>query len=294
MRDFEVLFDDGEESPVADPAYRPYGRLGFPAPQEGRPWSWSNFVQSLDGIASLKGKYSSGFHISCSPEDRWLMDLLRAHADALLLGVNTLREETALGERPRGPVYRIMAPELRELRQKLGRGREMNIFVTGAVRLNLSDYRVFDGEHVDAMILTTTSGAARLAEKKTHPHIRVIVAGEGDFVDLRKGMAALRHELGIRYLLCEGGPTLNGYMGKAGLIDERFVTVSPQEIGQIIPPEQEPNVLEKPNPPKLRPTTFEAPGFTKETATWWRWLSCRRVGDHQFSRYRKKSESTAP
>jgi hypothetical protein len=61
------------------------------------------------------------------------------------------------------------------------------------------------------------------------------------------------------------------------------------EVGLFIPPEQEPSEAEKKNPPKERPTTFMAPGFTKENAPWWRWMSCRRVGDHQFNRYRKRS-----
>ena len=43
----------------------------------------------------------------------------------------------------------------------------------------------------------------------------------------------------IQHLLCEGGPTLYGSMARAGLIDEKFVTVSPVEIGLIVPPEQE-------------------------------------------------------
>lgn len=288
MRDFEVLFDRGEPSPLDDPAYRPYGRLGFPSPPADRPWIWSNFVQSLDGIVSFKGEHAAGSDISRSPEDRWLMDLLRAHADAILLGVNTLLEETATGDRPRGPVFRIMAPELRELRQRLGRPRETNIFVTGAATLDLSQFRAFDGEHVDAIVVTTRTGAARLAEKKTHPHVRVLISGEDKFVDLPHVVRTLRRDFGIQYLLCEGGPTLYGYLSRNGLIDEKFVTVSPVEIGQQIPPEQKPAITEQLNPPTLRPTTFfGAPGFTTETAPWWDWLSCRKIADHQFSRYRR-------
>src|SRR5512135_2679901 len=123
MRKFEVLFDEGEPSPVEDAAYQPYGRLGFPAPPADRPWIFSNFVQSLDGIVSFKGKHAAGADISRSEEDRWLMDLLRAHADAVIIGVNTLLDETELGERARGPVFRIMNEELRRLRQRLGTRR---------------------------------------------------------------------------------------------------------------------------------------------------------------------------
>jgi riboflavin biosynthesis pyrimidine reductase len=288
MQKFEVLFDEGEESPVEDAAYAPYGRLGFPTAPAGKPWIYSNFVQSLDGIVSFKGKHAAGSDIARLQQDRWLMDLLRAHADAVLVGANTLRDETDLGDRPRGPVFRIMDAELRRLRQKLGKRREMNIIVTGSATLDLSAFRVFDGELVDAVVVTTKTGAQRLAEKQTQSHVRVIVAGEDKFVDLTAAAGLLRRELGVEYLLCEGGPTLYGYLSRAGLVDEKFVTMSPVEVGQLAPPEQEKSVADVRNPSPYRPTTFNAPGFTFENAPWWRWMSCRRVADHQFSRYRKK------
>jgi riboflavin biosynthesis pyrimidine reductase len=288
MRKFEVLFDESEPSPLEDAAYHPYGRLGFPPPPVGRPWIYSNFVQSLDGIVSFKGKHAAGADISRSPEDRWLMDLLRVHADAVLLGVNTLLDETDLGTRQRGPVFRIMEEELRRLRQRLGKRRETNIIVTGAATLDLSAYRVFDGELVDAVVITTKAGAQRLAEKQTHSHVRVIAAGDEGLVDLPAAAALLRSEVGVEHLLCEGGPTLYGYMARTGLVDEKFVTVSPVEVGQLSPGEQEKSAADLRNPSPYRPTTFNAPGFTFENAPWWRWMSCRRVGEHQFSRYRKK------
>jgi riboflavin biosynthesis pyrimidine reductase len=312
MRNFEILFDHGEPSPIDDPAFAPYGQLGFPPPPEDSPWIYSNLVQSLDGIVSLLGENASGADLAQSDEDRWLMDLLRAQADGVLLGINTLIEETAM-RGGRGPVFRIMDPALRELRRKLGRGREKNIFVTGSASINLGDYRAFDGEYVDAIIITTAKGGARLAEVATRPHLRYIVAGQGDFVDLPEAMRMLRRDFGVKYLVCEGGPTLYGYMQRAGLIDEKFVTVSPVEAGQIVPPEQQPAEFEKTRvfeqPPSalqptsfrlaealapaarrpitaFRPTTFYAPGFTKDQLAWFDWISCRRVGDHQFSRYR--------
>jgi riboflavin biosynthesis pyrimidine reductase len=285
---FDVLFEKGELPAISDPAYVIYGPLGFPPPPPGRPWIYTNFVQSLDGIVSLKGKHATGADLSQSGEDRWLMDLLRAHADAVLIGVNTLIEEAAQSERRRGPVFRIMDPQLRELRQKLGRKREMNIIVTGAARLDLDDYAVFDGEDVDPVIITTRAGAARLAERKSHPKVKILVLGEKEIVPLQQAAVLLRRELGIEYLLCEGGPTLYGYLQRDGLVDEKFLTISPVEVGQIIPPEQQPSESEAGNPPRLRPTIFNAPGFTEETAVWWRWMSCRRAGDHQFNRYRRR------
>jgi riboflavin biosynthesis pyrimidine reductase len=287
MRNFEILFDNAEPSTCDDPAYDRYGKLAFPAPPSDRPWIYSNFVQSLDGIASFKGRHATGGDISQLPEDRWLMDLLRAHADAILLGINTLMEETQLlGNR--GPVYSIEDTAIFKLREKLGLGRQKNIFVTGAAYLDLHDYRVFDSDLVESFIITTNLGARRLADRQSHPQLKIIVAGEGTFGDLPQAMRILQQNHGINRLLCEGGPTLYGYMSRAGLIDEKFLTISPMEIGMYVPPEQQPSDAERSNPPKERPTTFMAPGFIKENAPWWEWLSCRRIADHQFNRYRRR------
>jgi riboflavin biosynthesis pyrimidine reductase len=289
MRDFEILFDQGEPSPIADSAYAPYGNLGFPEPPADRPWIYSNFVQSLDGIVSFGGYHASGADISQSTEDRWLMDLLRAHADAVLVGVNTLVDETNLrGKEKRGPVFRIMDPALRELRHKLGHVREKNIFVTGSGNIDLSEYRCFDGEHVDPIVVTTEAGASRLEQSKRNSGVQIVVAGEGATVHLPRMVELLHRYFEIRYLLCEGGPTLYGRMSRAGLIDEKFLTIAPIEVGQFVPDEQPrtPEELANPKFTSTRPTVFFGPGFMKENASRWRWISSRRSGDHEFNRYR--------
>lgn len=289
MRNFQVLFDEAEPSPIEHPGYFPYGKLGFPTPHEERPWTFANFVQSIDGIASFKGKHAAGSDISQSAEDGWLMDLLRVHADAIITGINTLVEETLSAPQlneGRGPVYRIQEEPLRDLRAKLGRGRERVIFVTASGSVDPRAYRVFDGDLMDAFILTTKAGAARLQGRIDET--RLVISGKDKTIDLPRAMRVLRKEMGIAHLLCEGGPMLYGSLSRAGLIDEKFVTVSPVEIGLFVPPEQEAATAAPDNQLNLRPTTFTYPGFTKETAPWWRWMSCRRVGDHQFNRYRRK------
>ena len=85
-----------------------------------------------------------------------------------------------------------------------------------------------------------------------------------------------------------GGPTLYGSLARADLVDEKFMTVSPVEVGQLVPPEQERLAGELSTSPLLRPTVFGGSGFTRENLTHWTWLSCRKVGDHQFNRYRRK------
>ena len=286
---FEVLFDHAGPSPFADDALASYGNFGFPAPPADRPWIYTNFVQSLDGIVSLLGKYASGGEISQSRADRWLMDLLRAHADAVIMGMNTLREEQSnRGPESRGIVFQVADPSLLQLREKLGKGRQRNIFVTRALDLDLSRLKCFDGDVVDVAIVTSPAGAERLGTQTSHPHVVVVAAGTGETLDLPTAMRELRIEHGVNYLLCEGGPTLYGTLARADLVDEKFLTVSPLEIGQEVPPEQERLPSEIGISPLLRPTVFGGPGFTKDTMTRWTWLSCRKSGDHQFNRYRRK------
>lgn len=289
LRRFEVLFDHAEPSPIDDEAYGAYGNFGFPPPPADRPWIFSNFVQSLDGITTLLGEHASGGEISQSSDDRWLMDLLRATADGLLMGMNTLREEQRIrGPESRGIVFQVADPALRSLRGKLGKRRERNIFVTSATDLDLSRHKVFDGDAVDTAILTSPAGAERLRAQGGHSHVAIIAAGDKESFDLPRAISKLREELDVQYLLCEGGPTLYGTLARADLVDEKFMTVSPVEVGQLVPKEQERLPAEQKTSTLLRPTVFGGPGFTREHITRWTWMSCRKAGDHQFNRYRRK------
>jgi riboflavin biosynthesis pyrimidine reductase len=285
MRDFEVLFDHGERAELHDPVYAAYGELGFPSPPPDRPWIFANLVQTLDGIVSLLGTEASGSDISQSPEDRWLMDLLRAHADAILIGMGTLRTEAGLGRPgPRGPVFCIVDPPIRELRKKLRRGPERNIFLTGSSDIQLDRYAAFDGKRAEPFLLTTSSAAEKLAlQLRMRPLVRVIVCGEGQRVDMKQAMCLLRHQFGIRYLLCESGPALYSNLLELNLMDEKFLTVSPIEVGLHVPQTEDSGA-----PLAIRPTAFADGGLSKENAVHWEWLSCRKVGDHQFHRFRRR------
>jgi len=286
MRDFQVLFDHAEPSELPDPVYAAYGELGFPLAPPDRPWVFANFVQTLDGIVSLLGAEASGSDISQSPEDRWLMDLLRAHADAVLIGMGTLRTETGLGRPgPRGPVFRIVDPAIRELREKLRRGPERNIFLTGSSDIQFDRYAAFDGSSVEPFLLTTSGAAEKLASQlRQSPQVRVIACGEGQRVDLKQAVCLLRRQFGIRYLLCEGGPAMYSNMLELDLIDEKFLTVSPIEVGLHTPQPEGSRA-----PLQIRPTAFSG-GLSKENAVHWKWLSCRKVEDHQFHRFRRQRE----
>jgi riboflavin biosynthesis pyrimidine reductase len=214
-----------------------------------------------------------------------MMDLLRAHADAVLCGAGTLRSEALHGPIPRGPVYRIVDGSLLALRQKTFQLPALKIIVvSGSGRLRPADYRLFQSEHVEAWIATTPDGHHRIGDTD---YSRVLVSGSGGRVDWEELLHRLRAELFVRHLLCEGGPTLYGDLARAGFVDEKFLTISPQEVGAGLPIDETPSGR-MPNADKmLRPTGLAGPGFSVETALWYRWISCRRAGDHEFNRYRR-------
>jgi riboflavin biosynthesis pyrimidine reductase len=112
----------------------------------------------------------------------------------------------------------------------------------------------------------------------------MIACGEGQRVDLKQALCLLRRQFGIRYLLCEGGPALYSNLLELDLIDEKFLTVSPIEVGLHMP-----RLEGSRAPVPIRPTAFVG-GFSKEKAVCWEWLSCRKVGDHQFHRFRRRRE----
>jgi riboflavin biosynthesis pyrimidine reductase len=287
---FEVLFDHSEINANFPNKLREFtGNVGFPKAPASRPWVYSNFVQSVDGLVTFGGNRPGGEWISRSRHDRWMMDLLRAHADAVICGSRSLELEARFGRISGGPVYRIVDPDLLDYRANiLHRKKQINIIVSGSGSLRAAEYRLFHSEHVEGWIVATPAGAQKLKETSAS-ETRVLVSGQGDQIDWHDLLSQL-HQLGISYLLCEGGPGLYGSMMRARTIDEKFLTISPQEIGAEPPADAAGSSGEHND--KSRITSFTGPGFSPESAQWYRLMSGRRAGDHLFLRYRAASRGS--
>jgi hypothetical protein len=69
------------------------GNLCFPPAPEERPYCIANFVSTLDGVVSFNlPAQSEGTQISgLNKEDRFIMGLLRASVDAVMVAPGTLR-----------------------------------------------------------------------------------------------------------------------------------------------------------------------------------------------------------
>jgi riboflavin biosynthesis pyrimidine reductase len=161
-----------------------------------------------------------------SEADRFLMGLLRACADAVLIGAGTLRAAPRSLWTP-DYIYPDAAAAFAEVRHGLGRTDTPRLVV-------LTAGGGIDPGHpaleVGALVLTTSLGAAKL-EARLPPSSTLVTLRDDPAIDLPDVMAILRSE-GHEVVLSEGGPTLIGGLLQAGLLDELFLTLSPILAGR--------------------------------------------------------------
>ena len=199
-----------------------------------------------------------------SEADRFVMGLLRASADAVLVGSGTMRASPAGTWRPER-VYPPAAEEFAELRRRGGRPESPTVaFVTAGAS--------FDPAHPaldERAIVLTTKRAAEGLQARLPAGCEVIAVNDGDRVDLRDALACL-HECGHSRILSEAGPTLFGSLLAAGVVDELFLTISPRLAGRGI---------------QLRLAMVEGLEILPAATSDLRLLSARRHRDHLFVRY---------
>jgi riboflavin biosynthesis pyrimidine reductase len=216
----ELLFerDDLPKHPLpATLAKRYAGELGFPARH-----TYANFVASLDGVVSLPGNAESGQLVSGSnDDDRFVMALLRAFADAVVIGAETFRRAAGAFWHSRDACPEL-ADEFAELRRMQGKRPEpLLVVVSATAQLDLGQPAL-----QGAWIATTDKAARELRAGPAN-----VVAFEPDRVPLPALLERLRAE-GFERLLTEGGPMLFGELVNEGLVDELFLTSSPRLFGR--------------------------------------------------------------
>lgn len=185
---------------------------------------YANFVSSIDGIVALEGGTApSGGIISGRNEaDRFVMGLLRAFAEAVLVGAGTVRAEGGTALWTPDYIYPAAAKAFADLRQALEREKTPRlVIVVGSGDLNPSERAL----EVGALVLTTTASAKRLrAALPKASEVRAI--SKRDPIDVDDIFKALQAD-GYRTILSEGGPQLFGQLIRSDRVDELFLTVSP-------------------------------------------------------------------
>lgn len=220
----------GPEAP--DPGYN---AIGFPAAWDDRPWIAASFVADRNGLVvgdNLKPEHLLGMEDlatgqALTPDagreaDQWLMRDLRARADAVMWGANTLR------------IQPTIIPDLHDdpIRHGLRKSHGLPhyprlVLVTNSGGLDFF-LPAFHTKPLEVIILTNetvkTQLEGRAREAKAE---RTSVVGRGPKeLDMAAGLRYLLHALGIKLLLCEGGHSLIESLHAGGFLDEVFVSTS--------------------------------------------------------------------
>jgi riboflavin biosynthesis pyrimidine reductase len=199
------------------------GSLGFESPRV-----FANFVTTADGVVAVPSIDQSNRLIAAgSAADRFVMGLLRACADVLVIGSGTLNASSG-GKWTPNQAYPDAASGYDALRETLGLAPSLEVVIlTGNGAIDTSHPLFEEG----AVVLTTDIGRSLLGNQL--PRASTVVAlGPGRAVDPIAAVGALRAR-GHRLILHEGGPHVIGSFIEAGVVDELFLTISPLLVGRV-------------------------------------------------------------
>ncbi|WP_104089586.1 pyrimidine reductase family protein [Arthrobacter sp. GMC3] len=205
----------GDAGPASDEDLLGWYGSGLPT-DPGAPWVSFNFVSSIDGAAALDGRSGK----LGNADDQRVFQLLRRHADVILVGAATVRAEGYGGH--------LLSVEAQQWRTNRGLTAHPPLaIVSGTLNLDPA-HEVFTQAPVRPLVLTLESAPSVRREALSAVADVVLVGQESLNVEV------LIQELAARDLLrihSEGGPTLLGTFQAADRVDELCLTVSPLLVG---------------------------------------------------------------
>jgi len=195
------------------------GAIGFRSPT-----LYANFVTSLDGVVAVDDAPPSAIS-GKSEADRFVMGLLRACAEAVVIGAGTLRAEPRHLWTP-AHIHPPLAEAYAELRASLGLDTVPRLVVlTGSGDVDPS----LPAFELGALVVTTEAGARGLRGRL--PSASAVATVPGDGVGPRDVLSIMEAE-GAGLVLTEGGPTVLASFLSEKLVDDLFLTLSPRIAGR--------------------------------------------------------------
>jgi riboflavin-specific deaminase-like protein len=215
-----------------------------------------NMAVSVDG--RINSRTHERFALG-SEHDRRLMDVLREHADAVLIGAGTVRHD--------GHPMLLRYPDLVAKRRKRGEAAHpVNVVLSGDLNLPVKPF--FAGDATERIIFTTRrASTARIRKFERVAEVVVVPGTEPSATRVVDELG----KRGLQKLILEGGGEVHFGFAKAGLVDEWYITITPRLIGG-----------------RNAPSFLDGEGFLKKNHIELKLVSSRRVGDELYLRYRKK------
>ncbi len=274
VQPLESLFDQaqGQALPLSADLLTLYGPLQFPL-QPGQPYLVGNFVSTLDGVVSLNipGQAGGGPISGFNPHDHLVMGLLRALADAVIVGAGTLRAVSQEHRWTAAYIYPELRDSYQHLRRHLGKpDLPLNVIVTARGELNL-DLPLFQSGDVPGLIVTTMQGAEHLHAHHPPPMAQIVGVPQTGLLTAQAIIQAVCAVRPCQIILVEGGPQLLGAFLTEQILDELFLTLAPQIAGR--------------DSATSRPGLVEGHLFAPEHPLWGTLVSIKRGGSHLFLRY---------
>ena len=269
----ESLFEmeRGAALPLPPELTHLYGSLAFPQHSD-RAYVISNFVTTLDGVVALNEQdHTGGGDISgFNRHDRLVMGLLRAVADAVIVGAGTLRS-VPQHRWTAQYIYPPLAEAYQQLRTSLGKPTPpLNVIVTARGEVSL-DLPVFQSGEVPVLLVTTTQGAERLRAEHLPQGVELSVVQNAGPLSARAVLEAVSRVRQGHVMLVEGGPQLMGDFFAEHCLDELFLTLAPQIAGRDGHVE--------------RPGLVTGKLFAPEHPLWGTLVGVKCAGSHLFLRY---------
>lgn len=195
-----------------------YADLTLPAPDQG--WVSLCMVSSVDGAITVDGR-SGGLG---GPVDDMAFSRIRATNDVSLVGAGTIRNERY------GPLRGTAAR--REARAARGLSPVPRLAIVSASGRLDPQLPVFtDPEHRPLLLVGSDADPDALARLDDRADIHTL---PGAWVAGSDAIATLVG-LGLKRIVCEGGPHLNDALLAADRVDEVFLTLAPKLIGGVAP-----------------------------------------------------------
>ncbi|MGI9952617.1 dihydrofolate reductase family protein [Moorellaceae bacterium AZ2] len=242
---FKVLNSWKEISPekvVPEKVREVYGEVDFPPAPDIRPYTVSSLVLSMDGRIGFQDQ-AAGPLVAKGNErdpdgalaDFWVLNMLRAYSDAVIVGARTLQVEKD------GYAWICDGDLIRDRIEVLGKKNvaPINIVVSYDGTDIPVDHTIFKCPDVEIWIATSPRGAEYLRQVMPYPliilenpfkdhiyrvkeegTIPIVVTGREDSTDTQELLRALRL-LGIKRLLAES-PTFVWHLLHTRQLDEIF------------------------------------------------------------------------
>ena len=229
-----------------------YGKIIFPK-GKGYPYIFSSIALSMDGKMAYPDNQDGDMLVrsnSLDPEgaeaDFYVLNLLRAYSDAVLIGTTSMKTEA--NEWVTCHDYDLVQERMRHLHKT----EQPFVIVATKDGLDLPfDHMLFHQDRLPVLVFTSPLGCANIIEREpdnfrelqevTEKNIRasagknpVVVTGSGENTDIRRFMSLMK-QAGVNHLLIES-PTFMWFLMKEGLLNEFFITHSSIFVGGAFTP----------------------------------------------------------